>query len=272
MAAKNPPDIYDKRIRRADHLITAYPFAREILGFYRYLADAQAALFRRLASHKMPIPEALSPSGRENLDIEWFLSQFNEFLVVIATHGPAALAESARQLGIVSQGTRADLLQEYWKAGQDGHHDAVRHFPARAFLQPYAERITSQISAAQLPAGGSRCPLCDSRPLLGVLRQEGDGGKRYLMCSFCLREWEFRRILCATCGEEAEANLPVYAAEQLPYIRTETCDTCKFYLRTIDLTKDGNAVPLVDDLAALPLALWAAEHGYTRAQPNLLGT
>jgi formate dehydrogenase maturation protein FdhE len=38
------------------------------------------------------------------------------------------------------------------------------------------------------------------------------------------------------------------------------------------LTTDGNAVPMVDDLAAIPLSLWADEHGYTRLQGNLLGT
>jgi FdhE protein len=107
---------------------------------------------------------------------------------------------------------------------------------------------------------------------MGVLRLEGDGGKRFLLCAFCSQEWEFRRILCPTCGEEAEGKLPVYVAEQLAHVRVEACDTCKFYLQTVDLTKDGHAVPLVDDLAAIPLTLWAHEHGYTRLQPNLLGT
>jgi FdhE protein len=101
---------------------------------------------------------------------------------------------------------------------------------------------------------------------------EGDGGKRFLLCSFCSQEWEFRRILCPTCGEESETKLPVYIAEQLPHIRVEACDTCKFYLPTVDLTKDGHAIPLVDDLAAIPLTLWAHENGYSRLQPNLLGT
>jgi FdhE protein len=78
--------------------------------------------------------------------------------------------------------------------------------------------------------------------------------------------------LCPTCGEEAEDKLPVYIAEQFPHLRVETCETCTFYLRTVDLTKDGHAVPVVDDLAAIPLSLWAHEHGYTRLQPNLLGT
>ncbi|PYU77038.1 MAG: hypothetical protein DMG49_00350 [Acidobacteria bacterium] len=38
------------------------------------------------------------------------------------------------------------------------------------------------------------------------------------------------------------------------------------------MTKDGHAVPLVDDLAAIPLSLRAHERGYSRLQPNLLGT
>ena len=93
-----------------------------------------------------------------------------------------------------------------------------------------------------------------------------------MMCSFCLQEWDFRRIYCPACGEADEKKLPVYVAEQFPHIRVEACETCKSCVRTIDLTTDGNAVPLVDDLAAIPLSLWSQEHGYTRLQPNLLGT
>jgi FdhE protein len=117
-----------------------------------------------------------------------------------------------------------------------------------------------------------RCPRCNALPVFGVLRPEGDSGKRFLVCSFCALEWEFRRILCANCGEEKEQQLPVYVAEQFPHVRVESCETCKHYLRTIDLTKDGNAIPVVDDLTAVPLSLWAEEHGYTRIQGNLLGT
>jgi FdhE protein len=69
-----------------------------------------------------------------------------------------------------------------------------------------------------------------------------------------------------------EKKLPVYVAEQFPHVRVEACDTCKFFMRTIDLTKDGHAVPVVDDLAAIPLTLWAHEHGYRRLQANLLGS
>ena len=108
--------------------------------------------------------------------------------------------------------------------------------------------------------------------MVGVLRIEGDGGKRFLLCAFCGTEWEFRRIYCAYCGESREESLPVFVAEKFPHIRVEACDTCRHFIRTVDLTKDGNAVPVVDDLAAIPLALWAEESGYQRIHGNLLGT
>lgn len=42
-------------------------------------------------------------------------------------------------------------------------------------------------------------------------------------------------------------------------------------LGTVDLTKNDQAIPLVDDLGAIPLSLRADEHGYCRLQANLLG-
>ncbi|PYU36148.1 MAG: formate dehydrogenase accessory protein FdhE, partial [Acidobacteria bacterium] len=55
------------------------------------------------------------------------------------------------------------------------------------------------------------------------------------------------------------------------HMRVEACDTCKTYINTVDLTKNGLAIPVVDELAALPLGLWAQENGYTKLQSNLLG-
>jgi formate dehydrogenase maturation protein FdhE len=37
------------------------------------------------------------------------------------------------------------------------------------------------------------------------------------------------------------------------------------------LTKNGRAVPLVDELATIPLNLWAREHHYVKVQANILG-
>jgi formate dehydrogenase maturation protein FdhE len=51
----------------------------------------------------------------------------------------------------------------------------------------------------------------------------------------------------------------------------EACDTCRYYIKTIDLTKNGRAVPVVDELATIPLNLWAHQHGYVKLRANLLG-
>jgi formate dehydrogenase accessory protein FdhE len=267
--------VYDARIRRAEWMSGQHSFATEFLDFYKHAAAFQKALRANVASSAdVKAGGALAASVRDPLDLTVLLPHFRGFLSTVEQHAPVALAASARLMSLLSSDSWIASLEAYWAHGgkYDQQVGAFAQFLARAFLQPYAEFRASLTTAAPLVVTTRLCPLCHSRPLLGVLRPEGDGGKRFLVCSFCSHEWEFRRILCPTCGEEAEQKLPVYVAEQMPHLRVEACDTCKFYLRTVDLTKDGHAVPLVDDLAGIPLSLWAHEKGYSRLQPNLLGT
>lgn len=275
MPSKNLGSNYDARIRRAERLATLHPFTQEVLAFYKKIAEFQKSFYAKTISGRASQAIKSDPALlREELPTHDLIPHFQEFLKLVAANAPVTLAESATQLATKSPAEWAAVLQDYWvTSGREDHPNAAfDQFLPRAFLQPYAEHLAADRTSDEAPTFPSLCPSCGARPLLGVLRPEGDGGKRFLLCSFCLREWEFRRIFCATCGEQTETKLPVYVAEQFPYIRVEACDTCKFYLRTIDLTRDGNAVPLVDDLAAIPLSLWAEEHGYSRAQPNLLGT
>jgi len=266
---------YDARIRRAERLSAEHAFATEVLDFYKHVASFQKTLRANLsASSGTKSSGAPAAAFRDQLDLTVLLPHFRGFLSVTERDGPPALVESARQMSLLPADSWIASLEAYWvHAGRyDQQVGALAQFIPRAFLQPYAEFRAAHSPRAPVVVTPRVCPLCGSRPLLGLLRPEGDGGKRFLLCSFCLQEWEFRRILCPTCGEESESKLPVYIAEQMPHIRVEACDTCKFYLRTIDLTKDGHAIPLIDDLAAIPLSLWAHEHGYSRLQPNLLGT
>jgi FdhE protein len=266
---------YDVRIRRAERLSAQHSFASEFLNFYKRIAAFQKRLRASIAdasevkSGTTPIPELRAP-----LDLTVLLPHFRGFLSTIAQHAPSALAKAALQMALLPSDSWIASLEAYWEHGgkYDQQVGAFAQFLPRAFLQPYAEFRAALLPQPPMIMTMRVCPLCGSRPLSGVLRVEGDSGKRFLLCSFCSQEWEFRRIHCPTCGEQAEGKLPVYVAEQLPHIRVEACDTCKFFLTTVDLTKDGHAIPLVDDLAAIPLTLWAHEHGYSRLQPNLLGT
>ena len=73
------------------------------------------------------------------------------------------------------------------------------------------------------------------------------------------------------CGEQTGEKLAVYTADRFPHVRVEACDTCRYYIKTVDLTKDGHAVPVVDELATIPLNLWAQQHDYVKLGANLLG-
>jgi formate dehydrogenase accessory protein FdhE len=266
---------YEVRIRRAEKLIADKSSASELLSFYKRIASFQKTFLVQFSVDGKRQPDKLQfDSVRAGLDLTLLLPHFRNFLSLVEQNAPNALAATARELAAMPSDAWITLLSSYWELGGlfDQQIGAFAQFFPRAFLQPYAAYVAGQTAVPPVLATPRVCPLCGGRALFGVLRLEGDGGKRCMVCSFCGYEWEFRRILCPTCGEEEEKKLPVYVAEQFPHIRVEACETCKFYVRTIDLTKDGNAVPVVDDLAAIPLTLWAHEHGYSRLQPNLLGS
>jgi FdhE protein len=79
-------------------------------------------------------------------------------------------------------------------------------------------------------------------------------------------------MTCAACGETATERLPIYQeGEHFPHMRVDACESCHRYLVTIDLRKDPRAIPIVDELAGLPLDLYAQERGMTKITPNMLG-
>ncbi|MES1244312.1 MAG: formate dehydrogenase accessory protein FdhE [Acidobacteriota bacterium] len=243
---------WDRRIERAKELAARHPFAAEALGFYARVAGFQKSLYAGL--------EGQAGSLRGELDLSVLGPWFPRYLSLIADIAPPPLARSA-------EGLRIDVLDEFWRGS--GQLSVAESLIAWTFLQPYAERLAGEAGSVETQA--ALCPLCSRRPQVGVLRQLGDGGKRLLICSLCATEWEYRRIVCPACGEEEVEKLPVYVAEELPHVRVEACDTCGHYIKTVDLTKNGRAVPVVDELAAIPLSLWASENGYTKLSPNLLG-
>jgi FdhE protein len=275
---------YPARLQRSGLLAARYPFAAEVLSFYKHIAAFQKDLYESLPNRwgKQGVAAA-GGEFRSQRNFAPLLESFLDFLGVVERRGPGPLASEARHLRESGATQWAQVLGDFWWTGLESPADSgtnghagntapLQEFLARAFLQPVAEFVSGAMLPPVLPMTMCRCPRCNSLPLLGVLRPEGDGGKRYLQCSFCSHEWEFRRIFCAHCREEQEQKLAVYIAEEFPQIRVETCESCKHFLRTVDLTKDGHAVPLVDDLAAIPLSLWAEENGYKRIQANLFGT
>jgi FdhE protein len=203
------PSRWDKRIARAAELETAHPAAAELLRFYRQITEFQRNLYA-----EMP---------RARLE-DWF----GRLLELVRRAGPPLLAGAA------------DTAP--WDEQQ------TDNFFVRAVLQPCRE---FQAARADIPRNQAQaaCPFCGQKPVLAVLRGEGDGAKRSLLCSLCATEWEYRRILCPNCMEEDKDRLPVYAAAEFPHLRVEACDACRTYVKAVDLSRNGRAVPEVDELA-----------------------
>ena len=256
------PD-WNARARRASELIAQVPAAAELLRFYANLAEFQGQVYARVASQATADPQR---PLRGQLDLDRLTPFVPELFRITKAHGPARLSEASNRFS-AEPGKLRELQMDY-VAGLDSE-DPVGTFFARVLIEPYAEHLATQIPLRHLQAVGS-CPVCTGKPLLGVLRPEGEGARRSLVCSFCLTEWEFRRVVCPVCGEEGHGKLPVYTAEELPHVRVESCDTCKHYLLAIDLSKTGLAVPLADEVSAASLNVWAGEKGYQKISPNLL--
>ena len=267
---------WQRRIQRAEELDAQYIFAAEILRFYTAVARFQETFSGELGK-SLGQPHAVSSCASSDQGLFAFelpsaiASRFGTFLSVVEQSGPNPLREAARELRVSDKNSHLQLLTAFWNGAEvralpPGPND----FFARAFLQPYAVAIRSLSTLHWTGPVPYLCPHCKRKPGLGVLRPLGDGGQRSLVCSFCLAEWEFRRIVCPGCGEENHAKLPVYTAEELKHVRVEACDSCRSYIKTVDMTKSGRAEPIVDEMASIPLDLWAEKQGYTKLQLNLL--
>jgi len=250
---------WDQRIHRADALVAAHPFAAEALQFYKRMAIFQQELYS----------DGEGACGNVRL----MLAKFTGFLSTVATCAPQLIAESARDLNVQGTERWQDLLTSFWQTASDfqpspGQPEVLL---AWIFLQPQAEYLADHNGRISRHETLSVCPFCSGKPIVGVLRPEGDGAKRSLICSICATEWTYGRIICPACGEEAVEKLAIYTANQFDHVRIEACDTCRYYIKTVDLTKNGHAVPIVDELATMPLNLWAQQNRYVKLRANLLG-
>lgn len=250
---------WDLRIERASELSQKHSAAAELLKFYQQLARFQKSVYERL-------------SDTEDHDVAVLIPFFPDLLALVERAGSAQLKQSADPLTRAGKEDWLELLTAVWQHQPESEGFASEYlFFAKALLQPYAELLAQKTTIAQETTANSLCPFCGSKPQVAVLRPEGDGGKRSLVCSLCSSEWTFRRLVCPGCGEEHKDKLPVFIADEFDYVRVDACDTCHTYMKSIDMTKNGRAVPVVDELATVSLNLWAQEKNYHKLTPNLFG-
>lgn len=264
------------RRRRAEVLRDRYPFAAEVLTLYLALLDVWEEAWG--AAREEP-PEVGALAG-------WAAARVLPRIVeATARAGPEPLAAASRTL--LEERTASEPLAA-WLAGEE--LSPVQRYLARASLRAPIEALDAPPTRDPSPTEARRCPRCGGPPQLSFHAHSDDGlvtGHRHLVCAHCWASWSYAASACASCGETAGARRTVYeerrerpvvgrgdsgaSALTFPHLRIEGCESCKRYLIDVDLGRDARAVPEVDELAALPLDLYAAERGLTKITPNLMG-
>jgi hypothetical protein len=285
-------DSWQRRIDRAAHLAERDETGRPLLLVYGRLLGLQRDCYEMLRQRADRL------TGSLDRDLPAVRPCVAPMLSAVATIGPPRLADEAGRILDGAEPALDAMLLAGWHAPSRG-----QFFPKIA-LQPYAEFLAaidvrprdrgrsrgSERTGASDEARAERsepvgvqgpptiqgkyaCPFCGGAPQLSILESAGaaDGGGRQLLCGTCSSVWPLRRVLCAQCGEEDEHRLGYYHSPAFDHLRVDACDTCRHYLKTVDLTRLGIAVPVVDEVAGAPLDLWALEHDYQKIELNLVG-
>lgn len=278
---------------RAEALRERYPFAREILDLYRALLDVQEQAFAQARTDR-PAGSSLPGYVAERV-----LPQIAD---VTCARGPEHLAALVGRR--VQDGDLAETIRG-WLAGDE--QSPVDRYLARAATGPVLEALGQPGGAACAgPRDERHCPTCGGAPQVSYSAPSAEAlvtAQRYLVCARCATSWPYPRMTCAACGESENSRLTIYAEEgadalayghvvrglgqspregpagegpsgegpRFPHLRIEACTTCSRYLLSVDLTRDPRAVPVVDELAAVPLDLCATDRGLTKVMPNLMG-
>lgn len=275
------------RRERVTELAQRWDFASDVLRFYDALLGVQERASAQ-AARDLPEPETLAAYVAEHV-----------IPLVVETsleHGPTAM-----QAAIVEHFHEADfeVLVEAWLRGEET--SPIERFLARASAEPVLEALGAAAAGAfEVPRDARHCPRCGGLPQLSTFAPSPEDlvtAHRYLLCSRCSTQWPYARLTCASCGETETTKLVVYgevgasqaeragttvrgiathftpatADVRFPHLRVDGCTTCSRYLLTVDLERDGRAVPLVDEIAAIPLDLYAKERGFIKIVPNLMG-
>jgi FdhE protein len=258
-----PPatEAWARRRRRAGQLLERYPFAGQLLRLYHALLGVQERAFFRALDDR-PEPAALARYVADHV--------MRDIADASAAAGPPALATAAPAR--VRDGDTTGFVAR-WLAGE--RQAPTDEYLARAASGPVLEALGSAASGAcRRLAGNSGCPSCGGLPQVSYLADAGEAlvtAPRMLACCRCGDSWVYQRMTCAGCGEETSTKLPIFAdGERFPHLRADACETCRRYVITVDLRRDAEAVPIVDELVALPLDLVAQERGFTKLVPNLM--
>jgi FdhE protein len=251
--------IWNERRERAVLLAERHPHAAELLQLYAALCTGWAEVAEEIREAR--------PGGDliAGFALEHVLPKVVEATLVA---GPETLRSAVLA---AYQKARVGSIVQRWLDGDE--LPPAERYLARASASPVLE--TAGAASSRTSSDPRRCPHCGGLPQLAYFGISGEAlvtAPRSLLCSRCGQSWTYPRMVCAGCGSEDTSRLPIFNdAGRFPSLRVDACEVCSTYLVTVDLPKDPHALPVVDELAALPLDLYARDRGFTKITPNLMG-
>jgi FdhE protein len=258
-------DRFTQRRRRAEALQQRYAFAENVLSFYVQLVDLQERAYTAALSEP-PDPVNVASYVAQHV--------FPRVVELSAASGPAYLVRA-----VVERFADADFqdLIAAWLGG--GELAIVDRYLARASAEPVLQALGNDASqACQGTFDERHCPVCGGLPQVsyfGPSPEDLVSAHRYLECSRCAHTWAFARMTCAFCGETDGSKLRIFVETtqpaRFPHVRVDGCTACSRYLFNIDMERERAAVPAVDEIAAIPLDLYAKERGLNKIVPNAMG-
>jgi FdhE protein len=247
-----------RRAERARKLAARYPASAEPLLFFAEISSLQ----REISAAQAPNPASLDQA------LDALVAGRRPLVELVEAKGPQRLCDEARHY---DETACRESLRAYIPRADI---TSPRSFFARVLLQPAMFGWDPRAFTPTAPAAVNReshCPRCGHSPQVGCLRPQGDGAALALVCSLCLHEWPFARPRCPGCGENDHRKIAFCSSSEFAHLEVQVCESCKAYLHMVHLEREAEAVPDVDELAALPLDVWAQEKGYRKIQPNLAG-
>lgn len=235
------------------------------LAFHRELLEVQWAVERRLPPLVTPIARERVEARREarqplftfdELEVKWAVAEELAHQVEeLAAHKlPDWPAEPAVEVSVAR--ARA------WYAGES-RPPPREAFLLRESLRPFLHRAASMarphVSAEAYHRWG-RCPVCGGEPDFATLDRET--GARWLHCQRCDTGWRYKRVGCPFCDTEDPYQLAYFPSEDGVY-RLYVCETCRRYVKTMDLRQTGQSFLLpMERVLTVGMDLAAAEAGY----------
>jgi formate dehydrogenase maturation protein FdhE len=243
--------MFEQRRARAALLAEKSDAMREPLEFAAALSKAQAKCAARIQSL----------SGRFAEDVGSLVPLIRPMLEIIAER-----SEDAEQRLTDPPETAKTRLSVFWNGDSND-------YISRALLQPYAVSLRDRKVTPDRVHAPGHCPFCGGAAWISFRKSapDADVGFRYLGCSLCGLDWNFGRISCPACAEEDPHKLPNFRTEAHPTVRIEACETCRRYVKSIDMTLDARPIPPVDDLLSLSMDLWAIDQGFVRIEQGMAG-